>query len=278
MRMTDIIEKKRDGGELTRTEIEFFVDGYARGDIPDYQAAAWCMAVFFRGMTARETADLTLAMAHSGDILDLHDIAPIVVDKHSSGGVGDKVSLVVTPLVADNILKTDSAGFGLLSAAMGVGALIAAIGTAYARKITMRRMLISGALFSIFLGALAISTSFPLSMLLFVCTGVTGITCAGGGATWRVVYAWAPGGKAIMFTVTSAGIESYNDARIEVQTLATKKRKILIQGGFGARYSPSGHIVYANGGSLYAVPFDAQRLEVSGLPAKVVEGVAFGHR
>jgi pyrimidine-nucleoside phosphorylase len=100
MRMTDIIEKKRDGSELTREEIEFFVDGYTRGDIPDYQAAAWCMAVYFRGMTARETADLTLAMAHSGDMLDLHDIAPIVVDKHSSGGVGDKVSLVVAPLVA----------------------------------------------------------------------------------------------------------------------------------------------------------------------------------
>jgi pyrimidine-nucleoside phosphorylase len=98
--MTDIIEKKRDDGELTGEEIEFFVNGYTRGDVPDYQAAAWCMAVYFRGMTARETADLTLAMAHSGDMLDLHDIAPIVVDKHSSGGVGDKVSLVVAPLVA----------------------------------------------------------------------------------------------------------------------------------------------------------------------------------
>jgi pyrimidine-nucleoside phosphorylase len=100
MRATDIIEKKRDGGELTREEIEFFINGYTRGDIPDYQAAAWCMAVYFRGMTARETADLTLTMAHSGDMLDLHYIAPIVVDKHSSGGVGDKVSLVVAPLVA----------------------------------------------------------------------------------------------------------------------------------------------------------------------------------
>src|SRR5512143_2730758 len=102
LRETDIIEKKRDGGELTREEIEFFVNGYTRGDIPDYQAAAWCMAVYIRGMTARETADLTLAMAHSGDMLDLHDIAPIVVDKHSSGGVGDKVSLVVAPLVASS--------------------------------------------------------------------------------------------------------------------------------------------------------------------------------
>jgi pyrimidine-nucleoside phosphorylase len=102
MRVTDIIEKKRDGGELTTDEIAFFVNGYAHGDIPDYQAAAWCMAVYFRGMSARETADLTLAMAHSGDMLDLHDIAPIVVDKHSSGGVGDKVSLVVAPLVASS--------------------------------------------------------------------------------------------------------------------------------------------------------------------------------
>ena len=85
---------------------------------------------------------------------------------------------VVTPLVANNILKTDAAGFGLLSAAMGIGAFIAAIGTAYARTITMRRMLISGALFSVLLGALALSTSFNLSMLLFVLVGVTGITCA----------------------------------------------------------------------------------------------------
>jgi pyrimidine-nucleoside phosphorylase len=100
MRVAEIIEKKRDGYELTAEEIQFFVEGYVRGDIPDYQAAAWCMAVYFRGMTARETADLTLAMAHSGDMLDLHDIAPIVVDKHSSGGVGDKVSLIVAPLTA----------------------------------------------------------------------------------------------------------------------------------------------------------------------------------
>ena len=100
MRITDIIEKKRDGGELTPDEIRFFIEGYTRGDIPDYQAAAWCMAVCFRGLTQRETADLTLAMARSGKMLDLHDIAPIVVDKHSSGGVGDKVSLIVAPLVA----------------------------------------------------------------------------------------------------------------------------------------------------------------------------------
>lgn len=100
MRIPEMIEKKRDGHELTSEEIRFFVDGYTRGSIPDYQASAWCMAVFFRGMSRRETADLTLAMAHSGEMLDLHDIAPIVVDKHSSGGVGDKVSLIVAPLVA----------------------------------------------------------------------------------------------------------------------------------------------------------------------------------
>ncbi len=99
MRITDIIEKKRDGGELTTDEIQFFVEGYTRGDIPDYQAAAWCMAVFLRGMSRRETADLTMAMARSGEMLDYHH-APIVVDKHSSGGVGDKVSLIVAPLVA----------------------------------------------------------------------------------------------------------------------------------------------------------------------------------
>ncbi len=100
MRAVEIIEKKRDGYELSPEEIRFFVDGFTRGEIPDYQAAAFLMAVYFRGMTPRETADLTLAMAYSGRVLDLHDIAPVVVDKHSTGGVGDKVSLVVVPLVA----------------------------------------------------------------------------------------------------------------------------------------------------------------------------------
>jgi pyrimidine-nucleoside phosphorylase len=100
MRAVEIIEKKRDGDELRSEEIRFFVEGFTRGEIPDYQAAAFLMAVYFRGMTPRETADLTLAMADSGRVLDLHDIAPVVVDKHSTGGVGDKVSLVVVPLVA----------------------------------------------------------------------------------------------------------------------------------------------------------------------------------
>ena len=100
MRAVDIIVKKRDGGELSTDEIQSFIQGYTRGEIPDYQAAAWCMAVLLRGMTHREAADLTLAMARSGDTLDLHPIAPFVVDKHSTGGVGDKTTLVVAPLVA----------------------------------------------------------------------------------------------------------------------------------------------------------------------------------
>ncbi len=100
MRTVDIITKKRDGGELTREEIEFFVKGYVAGDIPDYQAAAWAMAVYFQGMSAPETARLTEAMAFSGATLDLHDTLPFIVDKHSSGGVGDKTTLVVGPMVA----------------------------------------------------------------------------------------------------------------------------------------------------------------------------------
>ncbi|MBW4436055.1 MAG: thymidine phosphorylase [Pleurocapsa minor GSE-CHR-MK-17-07R] len=100
MRAVDIITRKRDGYELSREEITNFLQGVVNGTIPDYQAAAWLMAVFLRGMTRRETVDLTLAMAHSGDILDLSDLIPYAVDKHSSGGVGDKTSLVVVPLVA----------------------------------------------------------------------------------------------------------------------------------------------------------------------------------
>ena len=100
MRAVDIIEKKRDRQELSRDEIEFFVQGFANGEIPDYQASAWAMAVLLNGMTARETTDLTLAMTASGDTLNLEEVAPIVVDKHSTGGVGDKTSLVVGPTVA----------------------------------------------------------------------------------------------------------------------------------------------------------------------------------
>jgi pyrimidine-nucleoside phosphorylase len=100
MRAVDIIIKKRDRGELTRAEIEFFVQGFTKGEITDYQAAAWAMAVLLNGMTPRETTDLTLAMAHSGEVLDLSDVVDIAVDKHSSGGVGDKTTLAVLPIVA----------------------------------------------------------------------------------------------------------------------------------------------------------------------------------
>ncbi len=100
MRMVELIEKKRDGGALSTAEIRFFIEAYTQGDIPDYQASALLMAIVLQGMDDREIRDLTLTMAYSGEVLDLNDIAPIVVDKHSTGGVGDKVSLVVAPLVA----------------------------------------------------------------------------------------------------------------------------------------------------------------------------------
>jgi pyrimidine-nucleoside phosphorylase len=100
MRPVDIIHKKRDKGELTSEEIEYFVQGFTRGEIPDYQVSAWAMAVLLNGMTARETLDLTLALAHSGEMIDLSDVVEIAVDKHSTGGVGDKTSLVVLPVVA----------------------------------------------------------------------------------------------------------------------------------------------------------------------------------
>lgn len=100
MRAVDIIIKKRDHGELTKEEIDFFVEGFTKGEIPDYQVAAWAMAVLLNGMTDQETTDLTLAMAHSGEVLDLSNVVPIEVDKHSTGGVGDKTTLVVEPIVA----------------------------------------------------------------------------------------------------------------------------------------------------------------------------------
>ncbi len=99
MRAVDIIVKKRDGFPLTQKEIQFFIDGYVSGDIPDYQASAWAMAIVLKGMTPEETTHLTLAMANSGDMLDLSKVVDIAVDKHSSGGVGDKTSIAVVPMV-----------------------------------------------------------------------------------------------------------------------------------------------------------------------------------
>ncbi|KGK91703.1 thymidine phosphorylase [Desulfosporosinus sp. HMP52] len=100
MRMVDLIEKKRDGEPLTKQEIRFIINGYVKGDIPDYQMSAWAMAVFFRGMSLEETAELTLSMANSGDKLDLSALGGRFVDKHSTGGVGDKTTLLLGPMVA----------------------------------------------------------------------------------------------------------------------------------------------------------------------------------
>ena len=115
MRMYDIIKKKRDGGTLTDAEIRFFTEGYVSGDIPDYQASALCMAIFFRGMTAEETTALTLAIRDSGATLSFPEVKGLRVDKHSTGGVGDKTSLVVAPLVASlgvKVAKMSGRGLG----------------------------------------------------------------------------------------------------------------------------------------------------------------------
>lgn len=100
MRMYDIIEEKRNGNALSDEKIKFFIDGYTKGEIPDYQAAALLMAIFFRSMDKRETATLTLAMANSGDTVDLSGIKGECIDKHSTGGVGDKTTLIVAPIAA----------------------------------------------------------------------------------------------------------------------------------------------------------------------------------
>lgn len=100
MRAVDIIIKKRDKGELSSQEIDFFIQGFTNGDIPDYQASAFAMAIMLNGMTPFETTDLTLAMARSGQVLDLSKVVDLAVDKHSSGGVGDKTSISVMPMVA----------------------------------------------------------------------------------------------------------------------------------------------------------------------------------
>ena len=115
MRIYDIIKKKRDGERLTDEEIHFFVEGYVAGDIPDYQASALCMAIYFRGMDLGETTALTLAMRDSGDTLHMNGIDGLRVDKHSTGGVGDKTSLIVAPIVASlgvKVAKMSGRGLG----------------------------------------------------------------------------------------------------------------------------------------------------------------------
>jgi len=115
MRMYDIIQKKRDGGVLTDEEIKWFISSYVKGEIPDYQVAALCMAIYFQGMNLEETTALTFAVRDSGDCLDFSEINGLRVDKHSTGGVGDKTSLVVAPIVASlgvKVAKMSGRGLG----------------------------------------------------------------------------------------------------------------------------------------------------------------------
>ena len=115
MNIQDIIAQKRDGNQLTKEEIHYFITEYVKGNITDYQAAALVMAIYINGMTNEETTNLTLEMAHSGDVLDLSSVGEIVVDKHSTGGVGDKITLIIMPIVASlgiPVAKMSGRGLG----------------------------------------------------------------------------------------------------------------------------------------------------------------------